>query len=195
MWRSVRSRRRVVVSAGIIVVVVVVVSVVVARPWVHVYIGSAGPDQFYRALSPPAANVGHQVLGVAHNAGNHAATTAAALEYGADVIEIDVITARGTLVAGRAHGWPWLAERVFRGQTLARAWQHAEAAKIIKLDLQQTDQGLLKALVGFLRGVPASRPVMVSTRDAAAIDYLRPRLPGVVKLLFSVPFPGGDPHS
>jgi hypothetical protein len=181
------SRRRVFIAAG--VTVVVVAAVVIAWPWVRVYTGAARPHQFYRALSTPAANVGRHALGVAHNAGNNAATTGAALEYGADVIEIDVITAHGRLVAGRAHGWPWLAKRVFRGQTLASAWQHAETAKIIKLDLQQTDHGLLVALLGFLRTVPAGRPVMVSTRDAAAIEYLRPRLPGTVTLLFSVPFP------
>jgi glycerophosphoryl diester phosphodiesterase len=33
------------------------------------------------------------------------------------------------------------------------------------------------------------RPVMVSTRDADAIEYLRPRLPADVTLLFSVAFP------
>jgi hypothetical protein len=100
------NRRRVFIAAGVIVVIVVIAAVVVAWPWVRVYTGSARPDQFYRALSPPAANIGRHVLGVAHNAGNNATTTGAALEYRADVIEIDVITARGRLVAGRAHGWP-----------------------------------------------------------------------------------------
>jgi glycerophosphoryl diester phosphodiesterase len=181
------SRRRVFIAAG--ATVAVIAAVVIAWPWVRVYTGAARPAQFYRVLSPPAANVERHVLGVAHNAGNNAATTSTALDFGADVIEIDVITARGTLVAGRAHGWRWLAERVFRGQTLAKAWQHAEAAKIIKLDLQQTDHGLLNALVGFLHTVPAGPQVMVSTRDPDAIKYLHPRVSGAVRLLFSVPFP------
>jgi len=99
-----------------------------------------------------------------------------------------VISARGRLVAGRAHGWPWLAGLVFQGPTLASAWQHAAAAKIIKLDLQQTGRGLLDSLIRFLderRG----HSVMISTRDAAAIEYLRPRLPAGITLLFSVAFP------
>jgi glycerophosphoryl diester phosphodiesterase len=129
------------------------------------------------------------VLAVAHNAGNNAATTAAALRYGAEVIEIDVVRVRGRLAAGRAHGWWWLAERVFRGETLASAWDHAAAAKIVKLDLQQNDRGLLDALISFLGRVPANRPVMVSTRDPGAIQYLRPRVAPAVTLLFSVPFP------
>ena len=166
----------------------VVIGVVIAWPWVRIYTGAAPPQQFYRALSPPAQLPGRSVLGVAHNAGNNPATTARALEYGADVIEIDVITARGNLAAGRSQGWSWLAGLVFQGQTLASAWQHAASAQVIKLDLQQTDRGLLDALVNFLHQHPG-HPVMVSTRDASAIEYLRPRLPKTVTLLFTVPFP------
>lgn len=180
------SRRRLVIAGA--VAVVVVIAGVIAWPWVRVYTGAAPPQQFYRALSPPPRVPDRQVLGVAHNAGNNAATTAAALRYGADVIEIDVIRARGELSAGRAHGWSWLAGLVFQGQTLASAWQHAAAAKIIKLDLKQNDRGLLDALVRFLHQ-HSHHPVMVSTRDAGAIAYLRPRLPKSVTLLFSVPFP------
>jgi hypothetical protein len=180
------NRKRILIAGAI--ATVVVVAVVISWPWVRIYTGAAPPDQFYRPLSPPVAIPARQVLGVAHNAGNNAATTATALRYGADVIEIDVIRARGRLVAGRAHGWPWLAGLVFQGPTLASAWQHAAAAKIIKLDLQQTGRGLLDSLVRFLderRG----HSVMISTRDAAAIEYLRPRLPAGITLLFSVAFP------
>lgn len=166
----------------------VIIAGVVAWPWVRIYTGAAPPHQFYRALSPPPQLPDRQVLGVAHNAGNNAATTAAALNHGADVIEIDVITARGTLAAGRSHAWSWLAGLVFQGQTLDSAWQHAAPASVIKLDLQQTDRALLDALVTFLHQHSHHR-VMVSTRDAAAIEYLRPRLPKTVTLLFSVAFP------
>ena len=181
------SRKRLLIAGGV-VAAVLVVAVVVSWPWIRIYTGAAPPDQFYRPVSAPARIPASQVLGVAHNAGNNVGTTAAALRYGADVIEIDVISARGRLVAGRAHGWPWLAGLVFQGPTLASAWQHAAAAKIIKLDLQQTGRGLLDSLIRFLderRG----HSVMISTRDAAAIEYLRPRLPAGITLLFSVAFP------
>jgi hypothetical protein len=178
------SRRRLLVAGAI--ATVVVIAAVIAWPWVRTYIGAAPPDQFYRPLSPAAEIPARQVLGVANNAGNNAATTAAALRYGAEVIEIDVIMARGRLVAGRPRGWPWLAELVFQGQTLASAWQHAAAAKIIKLDLHQTDRGLLDSLVRFLNERP-DRPVMVTTQDAGVIEYLRPRVSTAVTLLFSVP--------
>jgi len=182
------SRRRAVLAITVIVVAAAVVVGVLVWPWVRLYTDAAPPDQFYAPLSPPALS-GRSVLAVAHNAGNNAATTAAALRYGAEVIEIDVVRVRGRLAAGRAHGWWWLAERVFRGETLASAWDHAAAAKIVKLDLQQNDRGLLDALISFLRRVPANRPVMVSTRDPGAIEYLRPRVAPAVTLLFSVPFP------
>ena len=180
------SRKPLLIAGGI--AAVVIIALVISWPWVRIYTGAAPPDQFYRPLSPPAAIPARQVLGIAHNAGNNAATTAAGLRYGADVIEIDVIMARGRLVAGRAHGWPWLAGLVFQGQSLASAWQHAAAAKIIKLDLQQTGRGMLDSLVRFLDERP-DHSVMVSTRDAAAIEYLRPRLSTDITLLFSVAFP------
>jgi len=55
--------------------------------------------------------------------------------------------------------------------------------------VQQTDRGLLDSLVRFLDAQRPHRPVVVSTRDAGAIEYLRPRLSAAVTLLFSVPFP------
>lgn len=180
------SRRRLLVAG--VIATVVVIAVVFAWPWVRIYTGAAPPDQFYRPLSPAPEVPAQQVLGVANNAGNNAATTAAALRYGAEVIEIDVIMARGRLVAGRARGWPWLAELVFQGQTLASAWQQAAAVNIIKLDLAQTHRGLLDSLVRFLNERP-DRPVMVSTADAGAIEYLRPRVSAAVTLVFSVPSP------
>ncbi len=179
-------RRRVVIAAALVVAVVALG--ILAVPSVRKYTGSAPPDQFYSAVTLPPGLPGRKVLGVAHNAGNNARTTAAALEHGADVIEIDVMTSRGVVVAGRVQGWQWLAERVFRGQTLATAWKTALTADIVKLDLQQNDRGLLDALIRFLQSTPP-HPTMISTRDTAAIVYLRPRLPADVTLVVSVPSP------
>jgi glycerophosphoryl diester phosphodiesterase len=103
-------------------------------------------------------------------------------------MEIDVISARGQLVAGRSHWWGWLARQVFRGPTLAQAWDGAAAAGIIKLDLMQTDRTFLDDLVGFLAPPSGSRPVMISSRDTNALLYLHSRLPHVT-VLFSVAGP------
>lgn len=175
------------VVAGV-AVVVLVAALVVAWPALRVYTGVAPPRQFFETLDPPLPPGHSPVLGVAHNAGNNPGTTSAALRYGADVIEIDVISVHGRLVAGRDQGWRWLADRVFRGPTLAEAWDDAAAAGMIKLDLQQNDRGLLDDLVTFVAERSTSRRVMISTRDAAALLYLQPRLTNVT-LLFSTAFP------
>jgi hypothetical protein len=168
------------------------IAIVLLWPWVTAYDGSAPPGQFFRALPSTLTTNGRQVLTVAHNAGNNGGTTRTALAFGAEVIEIDVVSVRGTLAAGRAHGAWFLAERVFRGETLAQAWNTAADARIIKLDLQQNDKPLLTSLVSFLGQSQHNRQVMISTRDADAIKYLRPRVGPNVTLLFSVPFPHAE---
>jgi hypothetical protein len=170
------------------VVVLAVMAAILAWPQWRQYTGVAPPAQFYAPLNPAPPSPHPPALGVAHNAGNNRATTVAALAHGAAVIEIDVISVRGRPAAGRVHRLPWLAERVFRGPTLADAWAYASAARIIKLDLQQNDPALVEQVAAFVAGQPASRPVMISTRDPYALHYLRPRLPHAT-LLFSAGFP------
>jgi glycerophosphoryl diester phosphodiesterase len=172
-------------------VAVLVVAAVVAWPYVRLYTGSAPPPQFYHEvqLDPALARAYPRVLGVAHNAGNNLGTLSAALQYGADVIEIDVISARGRLVAGRDQWWGWLARQLFRGPTLVQAWDDAAAAQTIKLDLMQSDRGFLDEVVAFLAPRAGSRRVMISSRDSTALLYLHSRLPGVT-MLFSVAGPG-----
>ncbi len=104
-WRGSRLRWAI---AGLLVVVLVA-AVIVAWPLVQRYTGAAPPAQFYEKVELDPALTGDypHVLGVAHNAGNNLGTLAAALHYGADVVEIDVISARGrprplAALAGRA---------------------------------------------------------------------------------------------
>jgi glycerophosphoryl diester phosphodiesterase len=167
-----------------------VVAVVVAWPYVQIYTGSAPPSQFYSKvhLEPALARDYSRVLGVAHNAGNNLGTLSTALHYGADVMEIDVISARGQLVAGRNYWWGWLARQLFRGPTLVQAWDSATAAEMIKLDLMQADRGFLDDVVAFLAPRATPRRVMISSRDSNALLYLHSRLPGVT-MLFSVAGP------
>jgi glycerophosphoryl diester phosphodiesterase len=177
-----RSRLRWAVAGGL--VAALVLAMVVAWPYLQLYVGSAPPAQFYRAveLEPALAADYPHVLGIAHNAGNSSRTTSKALAYGADVIEIDVISARGRLVAGRDQPWGWLARKLFRGSTLTQAWKRAAAAPIVKLDLQQSDRGFLDDLVTFLTLRIGSQRVMISSRDAGSLQYLHARLPGVTML-------------
>ncbi len=178
-------RRRTLLVAG--AAVVLVVASVVAWPHLQRYTGVAPPRQVDEPVRVDSTLAGSYsaVLGIAHNAGNNQTTTRAAIAAGADVVEIDVIMARGQLVAGRPHHWQWLAGLVFRGPTLAQAWQYTSAAPEVKLDLKQSDQAFLDALVAFLRehgGDPGR--VLVTSPDVGALSYLQSRLPGVT-LLFS----------
>ena len=172
--------------AGVLVVALAA-AVIVAWPLVQRYTGAAPPAQFYdkAGLDPALAQQDTRVLGVAHNAGNNTGTLATALRYGADVIEIDVISARGQLVAGRDQPLPWLARQLFRGPTLAEAWDRAAPAGIVKLDLKQTDHAFLNDLVTFVAPRASSRRVMISSDNREALLYLHTRLPDVT-LLFSV---------
>lgn len=175
--------------AGVLLIALAVTGAV-AWPHVQRYKGAAPPEQFYRELDPALAEAYPRVLGIAHNAGNNLGTVTTALDYGADVIEIDVISVRGEIVAGRDQPWPWLAEHLFRGPTLADVWDRAEPADVLKLDLKQTDRRFLEELVDFLAPLTGSRQVMISSRDDEALLFLRSQLTDVT-LLFSAGFPEG----
>jgi len=183
-------RRRLRWAIAGVLAVALVVAAVVAWPYVQVYTGEAPPSQFYHRvqLAPALAGDYPHVLGVAHNAGNNLGTLSTALHYGADVMEIDVISARGQLVAGRNYWWGWLARQLFRGPTLVQAWDRATAARMIKLDLMQADRGFLDDVVAFLAPRATPRRVMISSRNSNALLYLHSRLPGVT-MLFSVAEP------
>ena len=171
-----------------VVVAVAAVLTVALWPYLQGYVGVRPPDQFYADLQPAFLTPDTPRLGVAHNAGNNPSTTAAALAHGAAVIEIDVISAGGRLVAGRDQPLPRLAGRMFRGYSLEEMWSRAEPARVIKLDLKATDRTTLDSLVVFLMPRLAHHQVMISSGDATSIAYLHPRLPSVV-LLFSAGWP------
>ena len=172
------------------VVAAVVVATILAWPHARVYTGVAPPEQFYQKvqIEPALEQDYKRVFGVAHNAGNNLGTLARALRYGADGIEFDVISARGRLMAGRNQPLPHLHRLVVRGPTLAEAWDRADAAGIIKLDLKQADRGFLNDLVAFVAPRAKSRRVMIASGDRSALLYLHSRLPDVT-MLFSVGWP------
>jgi glycerophosphoryl diester phosphodiesterase len=178
------------VIAGAAVLVALVVAAIVAWPHAQRYTGAAAPAQFYEKvqLEPALDREYEHVLGVAHNAGNNLGTLDKALRYGADAIEIDVISARGQLRAGRDQPLPRLARQVFQGPTLAEAWDRAAAADVVKLDLKQTDRGFLNDLVAFVAPRAKSRRVMIASGDPGTLLYLHSRLPEAT-MLFSVGWP------
>ena len=189
--RSRRARRWIAGTA--IVVVGIIVTLALAWPHVQGFIPGASPAQFHRELDPALVKDYPNLLGVAHNAGNRLNLTKTALAHGADVIEVDVISVRGRLVAGRDQPLRWLSNWLFRGPGLEEVWTAAAAAPMIKLDLKQDDRAFLNQVVAFLSARQHERQVMISTRDADALEYLRPRLP-TVRLLFTLASPEAVDH-
>ena len=164
---------------GASAVVVAVVAGVVGWPHLQRYVGAAPPRQIDQPIevSLPA---GPTALGIAHNAGNNLGTLAEAVRSHADAVEIDVIAARGQLVAGREwQPWPALARQVFRGPSLEEAWDAAAGVDLLKLDLKQSDRAFLDQVVAFLAPRAGSRAVLVSSPDRAALLRLHDRLPAL----------------
>ncbi len=172
------------------VLLAVAAVVVLALPHSQRFITAVSPDQFQAALDPALVTEYPPILGVAHNAGNRLETLSVALDSGPDVIEVDVVSTRGRLVAGREQRLAWISNRLFRGPTLEEVWDAAEPAEVLKLDLQQDDQAYLDAVVAFLVPREGSRRVMISTRDVDALRFLRGRL-AEVELLMSL----ANPHA
>jgi hypothetical protein len=190
-----RMSRRVLRWLSVAVIVVVGATITLALAWPHVqgFIPGPGRAQFHRELDPALIEDYPRVLGVAHNAGNRLDLTRTALAHGADVIEVDLISVGGRLVAGRNQPLQWLSNRLFRGPALTDVWTAAAAAPVIKLDLMQDDRAFLDQLVAFLADRQHTRRVMISTRDPDALEYLRPSLPAV-QLLYTLASPEAVDH-
>jgi hypothetical protein len=173
-------------------VVCALVAGVVVVAWPHARHFSQGlpPQQFRDELDPTLLKDYSGVLGVAHNAANRLDTLQVALDHGADVVEADLISVWGELVAGRDQPMSWLTNQIFRGPTLAQVWDAAEPADVLKLDLKRDDAAFLDDLVTFLAPRQGSREVMVATRDRDAIVRLHRDLPEIT-LLLSIGFPEG----
>lgn len=170
-----------------------VVTLAIAWPHVQRFTTGLPPEQFHRELDPDLVQSYPDTLGIAHNAGNRLGTVKTALDHGADVIEVDVISVRGALVGGRDQPWPWLSNHLFRGPTLSEVWQAAAAAEVIKLDLKQDDAKYLDAVADFLLPRAGARKVMVASRDAKSLKLLHRRAPQAT-MIFSMGFPEAIDH-
>jgi hypothetical protein len=63
------------------------------------------------------------VFGVAHNSGDSTQATRQALDHGADVIEVDVVSVERRLYAGHDRPLPGISPRFFRGPPLEEIWK------------------------------------------------------------------------
>jgi glycerophosphoryl diester phosphodiesterase len=139
------------------------------------------PVQFYRELDADLLDDYAEVFAVAHNSGDRVESTLEAIGYGAEVIEVDVVSLDGQLYA--AHDVPlrWVGETVFRGPPLARIWVASAGAAAVKLDLKESSPAFQELVLQFLADRRGQRRVMVVSDDPAALRRFADREPAVLR--------------
>jgi hypothetical protein len=134
--------------------------------------GGYGPpktNQYYGLLNTSPLQEYTDVLGIGHNSGASIGTMKRALDYGADVIEIDVAQRNGRLIAAHDSPVGWRS-RIFRGLSLEQSWNFASSASMIQLDLKERSPAFLEKVFVFLERHADDQTVMVSTSDIETLS-------------------------
>lgn len=127
-----------------------------------------------------------EVLGVAHNSGASIEATLEAIIFGADAIEVDVVSVGNQLYAGHSPPLPYIGDRFFRGSPLERVWTASYRASTMKLDLKETSPEYVSLVADFLVSRPIDRDIIVASRSPSVLTALRELAPDTI-LLLSVP--------
>jgi glycerophosphoryl diester phosphodiesterase len=171
------------ISRVIAVLCIIVLGVVVAfDSQAARFTAGRVPAQFAQRLDVDLAGDYQKVLGVAHNAGDDLGQATNAVAHGADAIEIDVRDAGGELVASHDAPVPFLEDLVFRGPSLADAWDVAQLQDTVLLHLKEHSPRYLTNLRGFLASRPLRR-VIVQTQDAQTLRMVRRTIPSAQRML------------
>jgi glycerophosphoryl diester phosphodiesterase len=183
-------RERVVLSILVIVAAVagVIVPFGLPEPVRQVIIRNTvglAPQLFYRDLEGDLLDDYENVYAVAHNAGDRLGATKAAIEYGADIIEIDVISVGNVLYAGHDVPSELFGTITYSGPTLDLIWAEAVTTGIVKFDLKESTPSFINLVIAFLKQRSTEVQVILATRSQAALAALRPALPSAI-LLYSV---------
>jgi hypothetical protein len=141
------------------------------------------PVQFYKELDAELLDDYAGVFVVAHNSGDSVGTTLEALAFGADVVEVDVVSLHGQLYA--AHDTPstWIGDNLFRGPPLERVWIAAASAEAIKLDLKEATPAFHELVLQFLAERRGHRRVIVVSGDPRVLSLFAAREPAVLRFL------------
>lgn len=123
------------------------------------------------------------VVGVAHNSGGRIEATLEAIIFGADVIEVDVVSIDGTLYSGHSPPIPFIGPRFFRGPSLEQIWAASYRADALKLDLKESSPAYVELVAEFLVSRPLNRDIIVASRSPQALATLRERAPDAILLL------------
>jgi hypothetical protein len=143
------------------------------------------PELFYRDLQGDLLDDYEDVYAVAHNAGDRLGATQAAIGYGADIIEIDVISVGNVLYAGHDVPSQLFGSLTYSGPTLDLIWSEAVATGIVKFDLKESAPAFIQLVIAFLKQRSPDVQVVVASRSQAALAAMRPALPAAI-LLYSV---------
>lgn len=141
------------------------------------------PTLFYRDLDAELLEDYAGTYVVAHNSGDTVATTLDALGYGADVVEVDVVSVNGQLYAAHDAPSAWVGDRLFRGPPLERIWVATGGAHAIKLDLKESSPVFTELLLQFLADRRGPRRVIVVSGDPAVLRRVAEQEPTVIRLL------------
>jgi len=146
------------------------------------------PEVFYSQLDGKLLDDYGRTLAVAHNAGDRIGATREALQFGADIVEIDVVAVGGSLYA--AHDIPnqYFGSVTFHGPSLQSIWKEAVATGIVKFDLKESTPSFINLIVSFVKRHPGDYQLVLASRSGAALQQLRAGLPQAI-LLYSVSTP------
>jgi len=143
------------------------------------------PEVFYSQLDGKLLDNYGRALAVAHNAGDRIGATREALQFGADIVEIDVVAVGGRLYA--AHDIPnqYFGSVTFHGPSLDSIWKEAVATGIVKFDLKESTPSYINLIISFAKRHPGDYQLVLASRSQAALQRLRAALPHAI-LLYSV---------
>ena len=140
------------------------------------------PSEFTARLDGRLRMDYDDVTVIAHNAGDSLATATRAVAYGTDGIEIDVRSTGGELFATHDAPLPLLEDLVFRGPSLAQAWDIARLRTTVLLHLKQRSPAYLDQVRTFLATRPLRR-VLVQAAHPETLRALEAIDPQVTPLL------------
>jgi hypothetical protein len=140
------------------------------------------PAQFFEELDADLLDDYANAFGVAHNSGDRIDATIEAISYGADVIEVDVVSFDGQLYASHGLPVPFIGESVFRGPLLAQIWIASAGAGAIKLDLKESSPAFREMLFDFLEIRRGQRRVLLVSDDPSLLRQAAKREPWVFRI-------------
>jgi len=143
------------------------------------------PEVFYSQLDGTLLDDYGRTLAVAHNAGDRIGATREALQFGADIIEIDVVAVGGSLYAAHDIPNPYFGSVTFHGPSLDSIWKEAVATGIVKFDLKESTPSFVNLVISFAKRHPGDYQLVLASRSGAALQRLRAALPQAI-LLYSV---------